>query len=889
MNDNIKELLNRAESGDCEAQNQLGDCYYNGDGVEKNDAEAFRWYESSAWGGSMWGKFNYGKCFRLGIGVAQDSERARHEFRLSAKMGNPRALQQLAELGDSEAMFKLGDYYFNGNRKDWGPEQNDGKAFEWYQKSADKGDSWGYFNVAKCYWVGRGTTRDRAQAIQYFKKSADAGNETSANWLSLAQTQGEAALTAEMKKDGITGVDTDCWDLNRLKMEIAIVEQKVNNSKELPHLLSEKLSALKRSLRQFESPVTVIASVGMLKAGKSTLVNLFAGSDLASPIGFGKDMTLRPALIRMADKGTDSRIVCYFLGAADAEQKVENVRLSIFDYYRRVEAQLPQCVYAKTFSLTSQMLYDCLCRSCSENTELTREPVLVVVETPYRETPCLLSGQCMLLDMPGLDSGHAELVAKRGFLRVVQECDIILFVQSSVSPLNAAATGILKQIFSDRNSETAQIVHNEMRAKTWLRQVIQDEEQRTQANQACQDIKNCISYASAYQSPQWNCVNLGMAFDAVFGHEENLNDRYVFDDGTPLSREELRKHSHFFEFQKCLQESMAKRGAQYRFLHCKGEFVRSLRELHNKLKAYMVADLAVLIKQTQAETENWQMVRDEVDLLMSKAAFGTKINTASLVLSARGESELNDCLDAAVWRAHKAYPETEQTQDDEVKGSRIDAFLDRCSANCCKQLDDWRQNHCRRADCMVTTTSQESLWSILRQELDSFFASVKQRREVSNPLSEFYSQLPMPQSTITEQDLMVLPHAITYQQPPRGNYPFTRKRRYIWGLITVETGYRRKSFAAIPGLIKNRYRELMVENIKHHCEDDMRQVYQDGVKKGMQEMRKAIDSRLSDSKQREKQLQEQLEKAQELSDSLEKLGNGVRALSMQDASLHSAA
>lgn len=81
------------------------------------------------------------------------------------------------------------------------------------------------------------------------------------------------------------------------------VEQAVNASAELSRLLGGELAALKRSLRQFESLVTVIASVGMLKAGKSTLVNLFAGSDLASPIGFGKDTMMRPALIRMANKG----------------------------------------------------------------------------------------------------------------------------------------------------------------------------------------------------------------------------------------------------------------------------------------------------------------------------------------------------------------------------------------------------------------------------------------------------------------------------------------------------------------------------------------------------------------------------------------------------------
>lgn len=190
-------LQQLAEMGDVEAQYQLGDCYYNGDkqsfGMPQDDREAFRWYESSAWGGSMWGKYNYGKCFLTGRGVAQDAGRARHEFRLSADMGNPWALLRLAEMGDAVAMYQLGDCYYNGDKKELGLQQNDEEAFKWYKKSADKGNSWGCFNVAKCYLEGKGVSRNREQAIQYLQMSANVGNEFAAYLLTL---QGESALSA---------------------------------------------------------------------------------------------------------------------------------------------------------------------------------------------------------------------------------------------------------------------------------------------------------------------------------------------------------------------------------------------------------------------------------------------------------------------------------------------------------------------------------------------------------------------------------------------------------------------------------------------------------------------------------------------------------------------
>ena len=61
--------------------------------------------------------------------------------------------------------------------------------------------------------------------------------------------------------------------------------------------LITQLTATNFALDSFESQKFVITCIGMLKAGKSTLVNLFSRNKLASPTGFGVDTTLRPALI----------------------------------------------------------------------------------------------------------------------------------------------------------------------------------------------------------------------------------------------------------------------------------------------------------------------------------------------------------------------------------------------------------------------------------------------------------------------------------------------------------------------------------------------------------------------------------------------------------------
>lgn len=48
-----------------------------------------------------------------------------------------------------------------------------------------------------------------------------------------------------------------------------------------------------RALEQFKANNLIVVVTGLLKAGKSTLVNLLAGSADVSPVGYGVDTTLR--------------------------------------------------------------------------------------------------------------------------------------------------------------------------------------------------------------------------------------------------------------------------------------------------------------------------------------------------------------------------------------------------------------------------------------------------------------------------------------------------------------------------------------------------------------------------------------------------------------------
>ena len=61
--------------------------------------------------------------------------------------------------------------------------------------------------------------------------------------------------------------------------------------------IAEWMDGILNAFAAFDSEYFVVSCIGMLKSGKSTLINLLARSKDASPTGFGFDTTLRPALI----------------------------------------------------------------------------------------------------------------------------------------------------------------------------------------------------------------------------------------------------------------------------------------------------------------------------------------------------------------------------------------------------------------------------------------------------------------------------------------------------------------------------------------------------------------------------------------------------------------
>ena len=157
-------LLARAEAGDAEAQNEVGNCYLDGNGVERNKAVAAEWYRKSAEQECARGEYNLGVSFLRGDGVETNLVAAFEWMKKSADHDLPLA------------WYALGTFYEEGT----GVEKNGAEALRWYRKAAesDHGQARAFAqnSVGRCYQFGIGIEQNEKEALAWYLKSADAGN-----------------------------------------------------------------------------------------------------------------------------------------------------------------------------------------------------------------------------------------------------------------------------------------------------------------------------------------------------------------------------------------------------------------------------------------------------------------------------------------------------------------------------------------------------------------------------------------------------------------------------------------------------------------------------------------------------------------------------------------
>ncbi len=162
MGGGSREEEDEGERNEGEQWFQLGNKYYNGDGVEEDDEKAVRCYEKAAELGNAAAQFKLGTYYEVGLVVRQDYEEAVKWYK------------KAAEQGEAVAQIYLGDCYEDGR----GVPQNSEEAVKWYRKAAEQGEAAAQNNLGFCYEDGRGVPQNSEEAVKWYRKAAEQGNVT---------------------------------------------------------------------------------------------------------------------------------------------------------------------------------------------------------------------------------------------------------------------------------------------------------------------------------------------------------------------------------------------------------------------------------------------------------------------------------------------------------------------------------------------------------------------------------------------------------------------------------------------------------------------------------------------------------------------------------------
>ena len=191
-----KKLIEFAQHGDVESQFTLGYSYFNGDKVEQDFVEAFKWYLMAAKQGNARSQHAIAYQYFTGSGVGKDEKCAFQWFSEAAEQGLDSSQQTLgllysegrgvlkndiesvnwytkaAEQGNASAQYSLGYMYLSGTG---GVTQNLSKAINLLTQSAEKGNAKAQHVIGFCYLKGLGVVANREEATKWLQLAANQG------------------------------------------------------------------------------------------------------------------------------------------------------------------------------------------------------------------------------------------------------------------------------------------------------------------------------------------------------------------------------------------------------------------------------------------------------------------------------------------------------------------------------------------------------------------------------------------------------------------------------------------------------------------------------------------------------------------------------------------
>ncbi len=142
-----------AEGGHIRAQYWLGRLYYFGQGgIEKNDAEAAKWYKKAANQGHLEAMYKLARMHAFGFGVPQNGPAAIKWYRHAARRGHIKSILDMGRFHEEGYVVR----------------KNEGKARVWYRKAARLGSHKGILRLARNLMGSTHAPRDYRRAYTWF-------------------------------------------------------------------------------------------------------------------------------------------------------------------------------------------------------------------------------------------------------------------------------------------------------------------------------------------------------------------------------------------------------------------------------------------------------------------------------------------------------------------------------------------------------------------------------------------------------------------------------------------------------------------------------------------------------------------------------------------------
>ena len=174
----LNKFKSAALKNDAYGQFQVGNMYFNGQGVVQDYAEALRWYKLAAAQGYVGAQHNLGNMYYKGLGVVQEYAEAARWFKLAAAQGY---------VG---AQYNLGIGYNAGQ----GVVQDNSEAVRWFKLAAAQGHAGAQYNLGISYDKGQGVVQNYAEAVSWYKLAAAQGHAGAQLHLGVMYGKGQGVV-----------------------------------------------------------------------------------------------------------------------------------------------------------------------------------------------------------------------------------------------------------------------------------------------------------------------------------------------------------------------------------------------------------------------------------------------------------------------------------------------------------------------------------------------------------------------------------------------------------------------------------------------------------------------------------------------------------------------